>query len=616
MKVFIFDSKKNTKNDVFREIDDFCKSKNLNLNNVYEKLLEREEISSTGFENGIAIPHGMIDNLNEEVLVVVRTNKIDWNSLDKGLTELAFCLLIPSGGENHLNNLSTLAKKMGDSGYIEKLKSLDNNELLKEMDSLYLEEEPMQNHSQANNGKKFLAITKCPVGIAHTYIAAEKLEGAAKKLGYEIKVETQGSQGVENKITNADLKNCDGVIISADATVDELERFNGLNVLKTDIKSAIRTPEELFEKVLTAPVQSGDKFENKAESGEKESLVKYVMNGVSFMIPFVVVGGLFIALALSMGGTPTPEGIIIPEDSAWKAIEQIGVIGFTLMIPILAGYTAYGIAGRAALAPAMIAAMIANNPALLGTEAGTGFLGALLVGILTGYLVRWMNTWKIPKVIKPIMPIFVIPILGTVLIGGLFILVLGQPISFIMTELNNMLTYMASVPQLAIPLGFLLGAMLAFDMGGPVNKVAFLFGVASISAGNPEVMGAVACAGAVPPLSCGLATIVQRKRWNEEEQGAGIAAFLMGLIGITEGAIPFAAGNPKAIMPAIMLASGIAGALGMIFGITCMVPHTGPIVGLLGATNNLPLFLAIITVSSILGCIFILLFKKKENVTA
>lgn len=616
MKVFIFDSKKNTKNDVFREIDDFCKSKNLNLNNVYEKLLEREEISSTGFENGIAIPHGMIDNLNEEVLVVVRTNKIDWNSLDKGLTELAFCLLIPSGGENHLNNLSTLAKKMGDSGYIEKLKSLDNNELLKEMDSLYLEEEPMQNHSQANNGKKFLAITKCPVGIAHTYIAAEKLEGAAKKLGYEIKVETQGSQGVENKITNADLKNCDGVIISADATVDELERFNGLNVLKTDIKSAIRTPEELFEKVLTAPVQSGDKFENKAESGEKESLVKYVMNGVSFMIPFVVVGGLFIALALSMGGTPTPEGIIIPEDSAWKAIEQIGVIGFTLMIPILAGYTAYGIAGRAALAPAMIAAMIANNPALLGTEAGTGFLGALLVGILTGYLVRWMNTWKIPKVIKPIMPIFVIPILGTVLIGGLFILVLGQPISFIMTELNNMLTYMASVPQLAIPLGFLLGAMLAFDMGGPVNKVAFLFGVASISAGNPEVMGAVACAGAVPPLSCGLATIVQRKRWNEEEQGAGIAALLMGLIGITEGAIPFAAGNPKAIMPAIMLASGIAGALGMIFGITCMVPHTGPIVGLLGATNNLPLFLAIITVSSILGCIFILLFKKKENVTA
>lgn len=461
---------------------------------------------------------------------------------------------------------------------------------------------------------KIIGVTKCPTGIAHTYMAAEKLEQAAKTLGHEVKIETQGSQGTENQLTGSDIKSADYVIIAADVAIDEKERFNGKMVLEMAIKGAIKNPEEVIKNLsTTSKIQKGssDVLQEGASGGIGVSdAIKQLTNGASHMIPFVVVGGLFIALAIAIGGHATPEGMKI-DSPYWQKLLDIGAAGFGLMYPILAGFIAFSIAGRAALAPAMICAQVAVSPSILGTAAGTGFLGCILVGYAAGHLVKWFNTWPVPKTIKPIMPIFVIPILGVGIIATAFILLLGAPISWLMTGLNALLSSLSANSSTAVILGLVLGAMVAVDMGGPVNKVAFLFGVASIASGNPQIMGAVACAIPVPPLAMGLATLIGKKKFTEEEHGSGISALLMGLIGITEGAIPFASADPKRVLPSIIVGSGVAGALGMLLGITDIVPHGGPIVGVLGATNNLLLFLLCIAVGTAVGAFMVVALKKE-----
>ncbi len=488
--------------------------------------------------------------------------------------------------------------------------------------------DPQDLHDRPTGEKdkvKIVGVTKCPVGVAHTYLAAEKLEKAAKELQYEAKIEAQGSQGNENELTPEDIASSDYVIVAADVAIEGKERFNGKKVLVLPIKDVIKDANGVLQSLPTrAHTYSSSKDvtketekEKKESSGDSagKTAMKQLMNGVSYMIPFVVVGGLFIAISISIGGKPTAKGMVIPP-GAWDKVNQIGGIGFNLMIPILAGYIAYAISGRAALAPAMISAVVANSKEILGTSAGTGFLGAIFVGYLTGYLVKWMNSWKIPRSLKPIMPIFVIPLLGTAAVSAVLILFLGAPISWLMTALNSALTFLSKDPVTAIPLGLLLGAMVAFDMGGPVNKVAFLFGTASIVGGTPQIMGAVACAIPVPPLAMGLATLIDKKCFNEEERAAGIPALLMGLIGITEGAIPYAACDPKHVMPSIIVGSSVASALGMVLGITDIVPHGGPIVGFLGATNSLPLFLLTIAAGTVISTLMVIALKgikqKKE----
>lgn len=462
---------------------------------------------------------------------------------------------------------------------------------------------------------KIVGVTKCPTGIAHTYMAAEKIEQAAKALGYEAKVETQGSQGTENRLTAQDIKEADYVLISADVAIDEKDRFNGKMVHEMGIKGVIADAEKVIKELpQTAKKQSGTVNQGESEEGGAGSAIKMLMNGASHMIPFVVVGGLFIALSIAVGGKATADGMVV-SGVFWEKMNAIGSAAFGLMYPILAGFIAFAIAGRASLAPAMICAQVAVSADILGTQAGTGFLGCIVVGYAAGYLTKWFNSWKVPKALKPIMPIFVIPILGTGIISGAFILVLGKPIAWLMTALNSLLASLAASPATAIPLGLVLGAMVAVDMGGPVNKVAFLFGVASIAEGNPEIMGAVACAIPVPPLAMGVATFIARKKFTEEEQGSGLSAFLMGLIGITEGAIPFASADPKRVLPSIIIGSAVAGALGMVLGITDSVPHGGPIVGVLGATNSLPLFLVCIAVgTAVAGVLYS--FLKKDIKTA
>ncbi|MDK9501050.1 fructose-specific PTS transporter subunit EIIC [Streptomyces katrae] len=447
---------------------------------------------------------------------------------------------------------------------------------------------------------KLLAVTACPTGIAHTYMAAEKLMQAAAELGVDMKVETQGSIGAENVLTDNDVREADGIIIAADKEVDR-ERFAGKRVLSTGVADGIHKPKELIERVRSAPVQTGTAPAGggAGSGGGKERSLAYkaLMNGVSYMIPFVVVGGLLIAIALALGGHATAEGYAVTPGTFWDHVFQIGVLGFTLMIPILSGYIAYAIGDRPALVPGMIGGFIANTGALYDSKSGAGFIGAIVTGFLAGYLVLWIKKVRVPKVVQPIMPIIVIPIVATTTLGLFFIYVIGKPISWVFESLTSWLSGMTGTS--AILLGALLGLMIAFDMGGPVNKTAFLFGTGLIASGNYAVMGMCAAAIPVMPLGQGLATVLRRKLYSEQERDTGMAALFMGMFGISEGAIPFAAARPAIVIPANMLGGAVAGAVAGVAGVGDHVPHGGPIVAALGAISGWVWFLIAIAIGTV-----------------
>ncbi|MGW6739089.1 fructose-specific PTS transporter subunit EIIC [Streptomyces sp. NPDC055013] len=446
---------------------------------------------------------------------------------------------------------------------------------------------------------KLLAVTACPTGIAHTYMAAEKLAQAAESRGIDMKVETQGSIGAENVLDDNDVNTADGIIVAADKDVD-LSRFAGKRVLTVGVAEGIRHPERLIEQVLSAPVhEAGAVTSASGAGGGKERSLGYkaLMNGVSYMIPFVVVGGLLIAISLSLGGHTDPSGgLVIPKDSFWMDVNNIGVIGFTLMVPILSGYIAYAIGDRPALVPGMIGGWIANTGELYDSKAGAGFIGAIVTGFLAGYLVLWIKKVKVPKFAQPIMPIIVIPIVATTALGLFFIYVIGKPISWVFENLTDWLSGMTGTS--AILLGAILGLMIAFDMGGPVNKTAFLFGAGLIATGNQTVMGMCAAAIPVMPLGQGLATLMRKRLYTEQERETGLASLFMGCFGISEGAIPFAAARPAQVIPANMLGGAVAGAIAGVAGVEDAVPHGGPIVAVLGAVSGVPMFFVAVAIGT------------------
>ncbi|NIY66035.1 fructose-specific PTS transporter subunit EIIC [Streptomyces malaysiensis] len=493
--------------------------------------------------------------------------------------------------------------------------------------------DPPNGAGASGPGLKLLAVTACPTGIAHTYMAAEKLAQAAESLGHSMKVETQGSIGAENVLSDNDVSEADGIIIAADKDVDR-GRFVGKRVLVVGVADGIHRPERLIEQVLDAPVYEGDGQDAGrgaasagrgsgggggragggagGGSGKGRSVTyKALMNGVSYMIPFVVVGGLLIAVSLALGGDTTSKGIVIPDDSFWKTVNDIGSIGFELMIPALSGYIAYAIADRPALVPGMVGGWIAAHGDLYDSEAGAGFIGAIVTGFLAGYLVLWIKRIRVPKFVQPIMPIIVIPIVATSALGLFFIYVLGEPISWVFENLTDWLGGLTGTS--AALLGIILGLMIAFDMGGPVNKTAFLFGAGLVSK-NPEVMGACAAAIPVPPLGQGLATLLRRRMFDDQERETGLAALFMGFFGITEGAIPFAAARPARVIPANMLGGAVAGAIAGVASVEDNVPHGGPIVAVLGAIGAVPMFfVAVVGGTAVTALVTIALMSVGEG---
>ena len=441
-----------------------------------------------------------------------------------------------------------------------------------------------------------LAITACPTGIAHTYMAAEKLDAAATELGYEIKVETHGSVGVEGTFSQADIDRADAVVIAADTQID-LARFGGKRIVSTRVADGIHRPAALIAEALAASPTgtAAVRTDAPASAGKRDIggfIYRALMNGVSYMIPFVVVGGLLIAISLSVGGEATGQGLVIPEDSFWFTINQIGVLGFTLMVPILSGFIAYAIADRPGLAPGMICGWIATTGSFYNSESGAGFIGGIVTGFLVGFVALGIKKIPVHRFIKPIMPILVIPVITTLVVGGLFVLALGQPIAWVFSSMTDFLASLDGGS--VVVLGLILGAMVAFDMGGPINKTAFLFGSALIASGNPGPMGMVAAAIAVPPLGMGLATVIRRRFFTPVEREAGIAALFMGFFGITEGAIPLAAARPLQVIPANVLGGATAGAIAAMAGVTNAVPHGGPIVAVFGAVSGVPMYLVAI----------------------
>jgi PTS system fructose-specific IIC component len=617
-KLIRLDLKANNKTELFEELIDVLEQEG-RLHDKHQFLADiyaREELGNTGFDEGVAIPHAKSSAVKEPAVVIgISRNGIDYGADDGVPSKLIFMIASPDGGSNHhIEVLAELSSKLIEDGFIDAfLKAQTRKEAL---DLLLAKPQPA---SDVVRDKGFLiGVTGCPAGVAHTYLAAEGLEKAAAELGYEIKVETNGSIGVKNSPTEEEIRKADAIVVACDKQVD-MARFAGKRVVETGVKEPIRDGKAVIERALKAPLyqaaegKAGARQAQSATSRARGDLYRFLMNGVSHMIPFVVTGGLLIALSLALGGEPTEAGMSIPAGSLWNKVLDVGVVAFTLMIPILAGYIAYAIGDRPALAPGLIGGWIANNGSFYGAGAGTGFIGAIIAGLLVGYFIRWLTSFEYHKFVRPLVPIMIAPIAGSLFISGLFIFVIGAPIASLMDSLNALLTSMSSGN--IVLLGIVLGGMAGFDMGGPFNKVAFLFSVGMIASGQTQFMGAMACAIPVAPLGMGLATFMGRKLniFEDSEMEAGKAAGAMGLVGISEGAIPFAAQDPMSVIPANVIGSMVAAVMGFSFGITNSVAHGGPIVALLGAMNKPVLALGCMIAGAFVTALVCIVLKKMRQ---
>lgn len=589
-----------TKDEILQEMVDILNEGGV-LNNKEEYLKvvrEREATSSTGLEEGIAIPHGKTKAVKKATVAFGKSKEgVDFNSLDGKKSRLFFMIAAPEGTtDSHIEMLSKITNKLLNDEFKDKLEKAETAE---EIIALFNEENKKANTTIKKEGF-IVAVTACPVGIAHTYMAADSLINKANELGVNIKVETNGSVGVKNQLTTDEIEKATGVIVAADKTI-EMDRFAGKKIIQVPVKEAIRIPQELIEKTLKGEGEIYQSSNNKTTKDfskkEKTGLYKHLMNGVSNMLPLVVCGGVLIALAIALSGIKAGAGADVTNPFL-KAMLDLGATAFGLMIPVLSGYIAMSIADRPGLAPGLVGGALANS-------AGAGFLGGMVAGFAAGYITKWVKNWNVPDGLRPIMPIFVIPLVSTGLVGVLMFFI-SSPISGFMNSLTNILKGMEAG---SVFLALILGLMISFDMGGPINKVAFLFGSAMITQGVPEVMGPIAVAICVPPIGMGLATLIGPKNFETTEKEAGKAALAMGLIGITEGAIPFAAADPLRVIPSIMTGSAVGAVIAAIGKVTDHAPHGGIIV--LSLVNNKLGFIISIFIG-ILSALFLLYFLKPK----
>lgn len=619
------------KEDVLNQmVNLMAKSDKIKDIEIYRKgVFAREEEGTTGIGEGIAIPHCKSDSVERPGLAaMVVKDGVDFDALDGEKVSLIFLIAAPNTEDNvHLDVLSRLSVMLMDENFTTSLRNAKTvEEFLKVIDEAEAEKaeekgtEPPQEESSTAGKKFILAVTGCPTGIAHTYMAAESLEKKAKELGCDIKVETRGSGGAKNVLTKEEIAKADCIIVAADTQVP-MERFNGKPVLSCKVADGISKSEELLKKAMggnAAVYHAGNARAEEADEEGKDSvghqIYKHLMNGVSHMLPFVVGGGILIAIAFLIDGfsvdlnsLPMEErgnfGTITPAAAMFKSI---GGTAFGFMLPILAGFIALSIADRPGLAVGFVGGAVAAN----GTS---GFLGALVAGFLAGYLVLGLKKAfsKLPDSLEGIKPVLLYPLIGVFLVGVIMTYVVEPPIGALNTLINNGLNGMNGAS--AIILGALLGGMMSVDMGGPVNKAAYVFGTASIAAGNYNIMAAVMIGGMVPPIAIALATLFFKNKFTAEERKAGPTNFIMGLSFITEGAIPFAASDPLRVLPACIVGSAVAGAISMAFDCTLMAPHGGIFVFL---TVGHPLqYLIALAIGSAISC-FLLGVLKKDVKTA
>lgn len=612
------DLKSSQKEAALTELADllFSENKIRHTGEFIQEIWAREETGNTGFEGGVALPHARSSCvLSPAVAIGISRQGIDYGAEDGQPTHLI--LMIASAeqaSEAHIEVLAQISSRLVEDDSVSQILACQDAQAVTDY-FCQPSEACTETISAAASRGLIIGVTGCPVGIAHTYLAAEMLEKAAAEMGYEAIVETNGSIGVKNAPTGDDIARADAIIVACDKQVD-LDRFNGKKVVITGVKAAIKDAQGLIHQALAAqPYQAKGTAKTQASTTSVRSqLYKSLMNGVSYMIPFVVTGGLMIALALALGGVPTPSGLAIPEGSLWNQVLNVGVVGFTLMIPVLAGYIAYAIGERPALAPGLIGGWIANTGSFYGASAGCGFIGAIIAGLLVGYFIRWLTHLSWHKMLLPLVPIMIAPIAGTAFIAALFIFVIGAPVADLMAFLNHMLTNLSTGNIILI--GLVMGLMQGFDMGGPFGKVVFMFSVGLIAQGQTQFMGAQAAAIPVAPLGMALAAFIGRRfsLFDEEEYENGKAAAAMGLVGISEGAIPFAARDPLSVIPANMIGSAVACILGFVFSLHCNVAHGGPIIVLLGGFDQ-PLMALIAMGSGIITTAAIAIALKRLRMT-
>ena len=588
----------------------------------------REEEGTTGIGMGIAIPHCKSDAVTKAGLAaMVVKDGVDFESLDGTPAKIIFLIAAPNTEDNvHLQVLSKLSVMLMDEQFTnslinagsvdEFLNIIDSAEKAKDEKEAAKEAKAKEPVEVKKDDVFIVAVTACPTGIAHTYMAAEAIEKKAKELGYQVKVETRGSGGAKNVLTDDEIAKAAGVIVACDTNVPT-DRFDGKKVIECQVSDGINKAEELIKRIASgdAPVfkASGKKEASHSSVGGKESvghqIYKHLMNGVSHMLPFVVGGGILIAIAFLIDGFSVDLNSLPADQRAnFGTITQaaamfkgIGGTAFGFMLPILAGFIAMSIADRPGLAVGFVGGSIAAN----GTS---GFLGALVAGFVAGYIVLLLKKVfsKLPESLDGMKPVLLYPLLGIFLVGVIMQFVVEPPIGALNTAINNGLNGLNGAS--AVVLGVLLGGMMSVDMGGPVNKAAYVFGTASIAAGNYNIMAAVMIGGMVPPIAIALATIFFKNKFTADERKAGPTNFIMGLSFITEGAIPFAASDPLHVLPACVVGSAAAGALSMAFNCTLMAPHGGIFVFL--TVGHPLLYLISLAVGSVVGCVILGLLKK------
>jgi PTS system fructose-specific IIC component len=618
-----------TKEKCINELVDLMdKTGNLNNKEEYKKaILAREELSTTGIGEGIAIPHGKTKAVKKASLAAaVSKNGVDYDSLDGQPANLFFIIAVPDNSDNlHLEVLARLSTILMDETFRNNLINCsDKDEFLKLINRKEMEKFPEEvkgEETMSSKGYRVLAVTACPTGIAHTYMAAESLENKAKELGVSIKVETNGSGGAKNVLTKEEIANADCIIIAADKNV-EMARFDGKKVIKTKVADGIHKAKDLINQATSgnAPIyhHAGNGDESDSGMGNESvgrQIYKHLMNGVSHMLPFVIGGGILIALAFLFDtfNPANPSGFGSGTPLA-AILMKIGGTAFGFMLPVLAGFIAMSIADRPGLAVGFVGGMLANTGATFANAfdgklpaVSSGFLGALLAGFAAGYIVLGLKKLfaNLPNSLEGIKPVLLYPLLGILLIG-LVMLGINPVMGVINTSISGTLNSMGGTSK--ILLGIVLGGMMSVDMGGPVNKAAYLFGTASLASGNFDIMAAVMAGGMVPPLVIALCTTFFKNRFTARDRQSGLVNYIMGLSFISEGAIPFAAADPIRVLPSCIIGSAVAGGLSMAFGCALRAPHGGVFV--IAIVSNPFAYILAILAGSVVGAIILGFLKK------